>query len=83
MQSFLGEKAGAGHGKHHDSQAFCSFDDRAAEVYGDIVACAQRAGTRNNIGDGAIAAIALVHGVSIATRDVGDFEVAGASLVNP
>ena len=60
-----------------------SFDDRAAGAYGDIVAAAERAGTPINVGDGLIAAIALVHGMSIATRDVGDFEVAGAPLVNP
>ena len=60
-----------------------SFDDRAAEIDGDIVASAERAGTPINIGDGLIATIARVHGMSIATRDVGDFEVAGAPLVNP
>ena len=60
-----------------------SFDDRAAEVYGDIVAAAQRAGTPINVADGLIAAPALVHGMSIATRDVGDFHAAGAPLVNP
>ena len=60
-----------------------SFDDRAAETYGDIVATAERAGTPINVADGLIAAIALVHGMSIATRDIGDFEVSGAPLVNP
>ena len=60
-----------------------SFDDRAAEAYGDIVAAAERAGTPINVGDGLIAAIALVHRMSIATRDFGDFHVAGAPLVNP
>ena len=60
-----------------------SFDDRAAEAYGDIVAAAERAGTPINVADGLIAAIALVHGMSIATRDIGDFDAAGAPLVNP
>ena len=60
-----------------------SFDDRAAEAYGDIVAGAERAGTPINVADGQIAAIALVHGMSIATRDVSDFDAAGAPLVNP
>ena len=60
-----------------------SFDDRAAEAYGDIVASAERAGTPINVADGLIAAIALVHGMSIATRDIGDFQIAGAPLVNP
>lgn len=60
-----------------------SFDDRAAEAYGDIVASAERAGTPINVADALIAAIALVHGMSIATRDIRDFEAAGAHLVNP
>ena len=60
-----------------------SFDDRAAEAYGDIVAAAERVGTPINVADGLIAAIALVHGMSIATRDVSDFDAAGAPLVNP
>ena len=60
-----------------------SFDDRAAEAYGDIVAAAERAGTPINVADGLIAAIALVHGMSIATRDVSGFHAAGAPLVNP
>ena len=60
-----------------------SFDDRVAEAYGDIVAAAERAGTPINVAAGLMAAIALVHGVSIATRDVGDFDAAGAPLVNP
>ena len=60
-----------------------SFDDRAAEACGDIVAAAERAGTPTNVADGLIAAIALVHRMSIATRDVGDFHGCGAPLVNP
>lgn len=60
-----------------------SFDDRAAEAYGDIVAAAERAGRPINVADGLIAAIALVHGTSIATRDIGDFDVTGAPLDNP
>ena len=60
-----------------------SFDDRAAEAYGDIVAGAERTGTPINVADGLIAAIALVHGMSIATRDISDFHAAGVSLVSP
>lgn len=33
--------------------------------------------------DGLIAATALVHGLSVVTRNVADFEVAGLTLVNP
>ncbi len=60
-----------------------SFDERAAEAYGDLAAAADRAGTPVNVADGQIAAIALVHGMNVATRDIGDFEVSGVPLINP
>jgi len=60
-----------------------SFDERAAERYGDMAAAAERAGRRLTIQDGQIAAVALVHGMSVATRNVGDFEAAGVAIVNP
>ncbi len=60
-----------------------SFDERAAEVYGDVAAQAERNGRRLNIADGQIAAIALVHGMQVATRDTGGFEASGAELINP
>ena len=65
------------------TQRIYSFDDRAAEVYGDMVAAAERTGTPINVADGLIAAIALVHGMSIATRDISGFQAAGAPVVNP
>ena len=60
-----------------------SFDERAAEAYGDLAAAAERAGTPVNVADGQIAAIALVHGMNVATRDVGDFAASGVPVVNP
>ena len=60
-----------------------SFDERAAERYGDVAADAERGGRRLEIHDGQIAAIALVHGMSVATRNVGHFEAAGVAVVNP
>ena len=60
-----------------------SFDERAAEVYGDVAADAARKGRRLNVADGQIAAIALVHRMQIATRDTGDFEASGVGVVNP
>ena len=60
-----------------------SFDERAAERYGDVAAAAERAGRRLNIQDAQIAAIALVHSMSVATRNVGDFEATGVAIVNP
>ena len=60
-----------------------SFDERAAASYGDLAAEAERAGRPINVADGQIAAIARTHTMSVATRDVSDFEVTGISLVNP
>ena len=60
-----------------------SFDRRAAEVYGDVAAGAERAGRRLNVQDAQIAATALVHRMPIATRNVSDFEAAGVAIVNP
>ena len=75
----------------HFWQAICSqfrgrifsFDERAAERYGDVAASAERAGRRLNVPDGQIVAIALVHGMRIATRNVKDFEATGVVIVNP
>ena len=60
-----------------------SFDRRAAEMYGDVAAAAERAGRRLNVQDGQIAAIALVHRMHVATRNVSDFEASGVAVVNP
>ncbi len=60
-----------------------SFDERAAERYGDVAAAAEHAGRRLNIQDGQIAALALVHGMRVATRNVGDFGATGVAIVNP
>ena len=60
-----------------------SFDERAAEMYGEVAAVAERAGRRLNVQDGQIAAIALVHGMTVATRNVAHFEATGVEIVNP
>ena len=60
-----------------------SFDERAAEAYGDLAAAAELIGRRLNVADGKIAAIAKVHRMSVATRDESDFNAAGVSVVNP
>lgn len=60
-----------------------SFDERAAAVYGDVAARAEQDGARLNVADGQIAAIALVQGMRVATRDIGDFKASGVSVVNP
>ncbi len=60
-----------------------SFDERAAEAYGDLAAAAERIGRRLNVADGQIAAIAQVHRMSVATRDQSDFSESGVPVVNP
>jgi len=60
-----------------------SFDVEAAEVYGEIVAGAERQGRTVNVGDGQIAAIALVRKMRVATRDTDDFSPTGVGLINP
>lgn len=60
-----------------------SFDVRAAEVYGEIIATAERKGRTVNVGDGQIAAIASDRKMKVATRDTTDFAPTGVGLINP
>ena len=60
-----------------------TYRERAAAVYGDVAARAEQDGARLNVADGQIAAIALVQGMRVATRDIGDFKASGVSVVNP
>lgn len=59
------------------------FDAGAASMYADIVSRARAAGRAIGIADGQIAGIAAARGLIVATRDVGPFEAAGVSVVNP
>lgn len=59
------------------------FDERAARAYGIITAAARTKGKAILIADGQIAAIALAHGFTIATRDTAPFEAAGVRVINP
>jgi toxin FitB len=58
------------------------FDLATAPAYAAIAGKRQKAGQRLSPVDGMIAAIAHVHGASIATRD-GDFSGCGVPLINP
>lgn len=60
-----------------------AFDVAAAERYGVVVADAERRGRSVKVGDGQIAAIALVQRMAVATRDVDDFRPTGVSVINP
>lgn len=59
-----------------------NFDLATAPAYALIAGKRQRAGQRLSPIDGMIAAVAHVHGASIATRD-GDFAGCGVLLINP
>jgi predicted nucleic acid-binding protein len=59
------------------------FDEKAATVYARLVGSARASGRAVSVADGQIAAIALVHGFSVATRDVAPFIAAGVPVINP
>ncbi len=61
-----------------------AFDETAAMLYGGIVAARTRLGRPISVEDAQIAAIACVHGLPLATRNVADFNgVLGLRVVNP
>ncbi len=60
------------------------FDERVVEAYVQILADRTRAGRPISIEDAQIAAIALSHGLTLATRNTRDFDaIEGLSLINP
>jgi predicted nucleic acid-binding protein len=54
-----------------------------AEAWGDLAGSARRAGRTLDVPDGLIAATALVHDLTLWTRDTRDFEGTGVRLFNP
>ncbi len=60
------------------------FDRNAAEVCAEIVTHRQRMGAPMDLGDAQIAAIALVNGLPLVSRNVKDFaRVPGLEVINP
>lgn len=59
------------------------FDQQAATMYAGRVSQARAAGRAISTADGQIAAIAAVHGFTVATRDTAPFVAAGVPVVNP
>jgi len=59
------------------------FDDAAATYYPEIVLARRHAGRPISMADAMIAAIALAHDFTVATRNVRDFEHTGVSIINP
>jgi predicted nucleic acid-binding protein len=60
-----------------------AFDRRAAEVYARIATQRAELGLPIDGFDAQIAAVCAVHGATLATRNIKDFEETGISLVNP
>ena len=59
------------------------FDRLAAEAYGILAAQMRKQGQNKDVNDLMIAAIALVHEATIATRNMKDFQPTGAKIINP
>jgi hypothetical protein len=60
-----------------------AFDQAAAAAYALLVSRARAKGLAISVADGQIAAIAAVHGFTIATRDTAPFLAAGVPVINP
>ena len=59
------------------------FDRAAAAAYGPLWAQRRHAGLATSVADLQIAAIAHVHRMAVATRNVADFSETGIELINP
>jgi predicted nucleic acid-binding protein len=59
------------------------LDREAAHEFGRVVAARDRLGRPIGTMDGLIAAIAIVHGATIATRNIADFTDLGINVVDP
>ena len=59
------------------------FDQTAALAYAPLVNRARAKGRPISVADGQIAAIAAVHGFTVATRDTAPFIAAGVPVTNP
>lgn len=59
------------------------FDADAARCYAQLATRARAAGKGFPTPDGYIAAIAVVHGFAVATRDTSPFEAAGVPVIHP
>jgi predicted nucleic acid-binding protein len=60
-----------------------SFDAKAADRYGEVVAIREASGRPISVADAIIASIAWVHHASLATRNVRDFDDCEIAVVNP
>jgi len=59
------------------------FDEQAARAYAALFAYTRSNGVSISVGEGQIAAVAIVHGFTVATRDTDPFIAAGVQTINP
>jgi len=59
------------------------FDQQAAMAYAPLVQHARAGGRLISMADAQIAAIAAIHGFTVATRDTEPFVAAGVPVINP
>ena len=60
-----------------------SFDPEAAVIWGEIMGDGDRTGRVKPMADAQIAAVARRHGLTLATRNVGDFAGMSVALLDP
>lgn len=60
-----------------------ALDRTTAQVWANLVARLRRIGKSMPVSDSLIAASAIQHGLTVATRNTNDYRHAGVSLVNP
>lgn len=60
-----------------------NLDLPATQRYAEAMAKAQAAGLGAGVANGFIAAIALSHGMAVATRDTGSFKAMGVAVIGP
>ena len=60
-----------------------SFTGTTAMIYGTVMAEALASGHNMSVADGQIAAVAVEHGATVATRNIRDFRVTSVSIINP
>lgn len=59
------------------------FDMSCTNAYAELLAIARASGAAMDTADACIAAIAVTHGLIVATRDTGPFQAAGLTVINP
>ena len=64
-------------------QRVLNYDEPAARIYGELMGNRKELGLPMSIPDGQIAAIARCGHLTVATRNVPDFENCGIEVVNP